>query len=122
MKKLAYIGAALAFPLLSFAQIVNAQELGDTIIGIINNVAVPLLFAVAFIVFIFGVFRYFIQGASDEEAKENGKSLMLWGLIGFFVMVSVWGLINIIRGTFNLNNIPTAFPTAPSTPRGSPFF
>ncbi|MBU6323249.1 MAG: hypothetical protein KGI41_00155 [Patescibacteria group bacterium] len=118
MKKLAYIGAGLFLPLLAFAQISNASDLGNTIIGLINNVAVPVLFAIAFIVFIFGVFRYFIQGASDEEAKENGKSLMLWGLIGFFVMVSVWGLVNIIRGTFNLNNTAATYPTAPYTSNG----
>lgn len=117
MKKLAYISAALFVPLLSFAQINSVGDLGNTIIGLINNVFVPVLFAIAFIVFLFGVFQYFIQGGSDEEAKEKGKSLMLWGLIGFFVMVSVWGLVNIIRGTFNLNNTPQTLPTAPFVTR-----
>ena len=29
---------------------------------------------------------------------------MLWGLIGFFVMVSVWGLVNILTGTVSFGN------------------
>ena len=29
---------------------------------------------------------------------------MLWGLIGFFVMVSIWGLVNILTGTIQLGN------------------
>jgi hypothetical protein len=29
---------------------------------------------------------------------------MLWGLIGFFVMVSVWGLVNILTGTITFGN------------------
>ena len=77
--------------------------------NIINNVLVPLIFAVAFLVFIWGVFQYFI--AKSEEAKENGKNLILYGLIGFFVMVSVWGLVNILVGTFSLNNAAPTLPT-----------
>lgn len=105
MKKLALL-TVFAFPALAFAQVqaTNVQNLGQGIIGLINNVAVPVLFAVAFLVFIFGVFQYFIQGGADEEKRESGKSLMLWGIIGFFVMVSVWGMVNILRGTFNFDD------------------
>jgi hypothetical protein len=113
IKKLIYTGAALALPLLSFAQgspgtsgvpITDVQGLGQTILNIINGTLVPVVFAVAFIVFIWGVFRFFIVGAHDEEAKKSGKSLMLYGLIGFFVMVSVWGLVNILKGSFGTTN------------------
>lgn len=99
MKKFAYIGSAFMLPLFAAAQVDSLQELGSFIIDLINNVAVPLVFAIAFIVFIWGIFQYFIQGGHDEEAKDKGKSLMLWGLIGFFIMVSVWGLVNILTGT-----------------------
>ena len=105
IKKLAYIGSALAFPLLSFAQdVTDVNSLGRTIIGIINNTLVPVIFAIAFLVFIFGMFKYFIVGGHDDEAKKSGKSLMLWGLIGFFLMVSVWGLVRILTGTFKTDN------------------
>lgn len=106
MKKLGYLSLAFAFPAFAFAQVqaTNAQSLGTGIIGLINNVAVPLIFAIAFIVFIWGVFQYFIAGGHDEEKRETGKSLMLWGIIGFFIMVSVWGLVNILRGTFSFDN------------------
>lgn len=119
MKKLGYLSAALAlsFPLFASAQVnaTNVQNLGQGIIGLINNVAVPLLFAIAFIVFIWGVFQYFIAGGHDEEKRETGKSLMLWGIIGFFIMVSVWGLVNILRGTFNFDNrIDYGQPLPPS--------
>ncbi|MDP3402910.1 MAG: pilin [bacterium] len=119
MKKLGYLSAAfaLSFPLFAFAQVnaTNVQNLGQGIIGLINNVAVPLLFAVAFIVFIWGIFTYFISGGHDEEKRETGKSLMLWGIIGFFIMVSVWGLVNILRGTFNFDNrIDYGQPLPPS--------
>lgn len=113
MKKLAYLGTSLLAPAFAFAAISSIQDLGTTILEIINEVLVPIVFAIAFIVFIWGVFQYFIQGGSDEEAKEKGKSLMLWGLIGFFLMVSVWGLVNILVGTFDLNNAVPDFPETP---------
>ncbi len=106
---------ALAIPALASAQTIGSlQQGGQFIINIINNIAVPLLFAVAFIVFIFGIFQYFILSRGDEEKQGKARGLMLYGLIGFFLMVSVWGLVNILIGTFSLNsNIPT-YPTTKS--------
>lgn len=115
-KKLAFIGTSLALPFLAFAQAVTSvQGAGQFVINIINTVAVPVLFAVAFIVFIFGVFQYFILSKGDEEKAGQARSLMLYGLIGFFVMVSVWGLVNILLGTLSLqSNVPN-YPQAPLT-------
>jgi len=115
MKKFGLIGATLAFPFLAFAQVNSVQDAGSFIIGLINNVAVPVIFALAFIVFIWGVFQVFILGGTNEEAKENGRALMLYGLIGFFVMVSVWGLVHILTGSVNLTNQVPNYPTAPTT-------
>jgi len=95
---------AFALPLVSFAAINNVSDVGSFIIDTIDNVLVPVLFAVAFIVFLWGAFDAFILGANSEEEKMKGKNLMLWGLIGFFVMVSVWGLVNILTNTANLGN------------------
>ena len=96
--------AALTLPLVSLAAVNNLSDAGSFIINTINNVIVPVLFAVAFIVFLWGAFKTFILGANSEEVKEKGKNLMLWGLIGFFVMVSIWGLVNILTGTVSFGN------------------
>lgn len=105
MKKALFLTSiALAVPLVSFAAVTNIATAGDLIINTINNVIVPVLFAVAFIVFLWGAFQTFIVGANDPEVATKGKSLMLWGLIGFFVMVSVWGLVNILTGTISFGN------------------
>jgi hypothetical protein len=107
MKKALIISAtfaAFALPLVSSAAINNISDFGSLIINTINNVIVPVLFAVAFIVFLWGAFTTFILGASEGEAKEKGKNLMLYGLIGFFVMVSIWGLVNLLTGTVSFGN------------------
>ena len=95
---------AFALPLVSLAAVTNISDAGSFIINTINNVLVPVLFAVAFIVFLYGAFKTFILGSQSEETKENGKNLMLWGLIGFFVMVSIWGLVNILTGSVQFGN------------------
>jgi NADH:ubiquinone oxidoreductase subunit 2 (subunit N) len=114
MKKIAFTGLALALPLISFAQpsVNSVQDAGRFFIDLINNVAVPLIFALAFIVFIYGVFKYFIAAGDGSKAKE-GKNLMLYGLLGFFIMVSVWGLVNILVGSVDLENErPSELPQA----------
>jgi hypothetical protein len=91
--------------------------IGVMIIGLINSVLVPLLFAIAFIVFIYGVAKTYIFSNGDEGAVEQGHKLILWGLVGFFVMISVWGLVNIVVDTFGLsgqriNSTPTFTPSS----------
>ncbi|MFZ2167350.1 MAG: hypothetical protein WAV50_00600 [Minisyncoccia bacterium] len=96
--------AAFALPLVSMAAVNNLSDVGSFIINTINNILVPVIFAIAFLVFVWGAFDAFILGATNDSAKEKGKDLMLWGLIGFFVMVSVWGLVNILTGTISFGN------------------
>jgi hypothetical protein len=110
-KALALTTLALVLPLVTMAATVsNLSDAGSFIINLINNVLVPVLFAAAFIVFLWGAFDTFIVGANNEEVKEHGKNLMLWGLIGFFVMVSVWGLVNILTGSVQFGNPTQATP------------
>ena len=107
--------SAFAAPLVSLAALSNISDVGSFIINTINNVFVPVIFAIAFIVFVWGAFQTFIIGAGSEDVKEKGKNLMLWGLIGFFVMVSVWGLVNILTGSVSFGNttgISGGTPTA----------
>lgn len=77
-------------------------NVANTILYLINGVAVPVLFAVAFIVFIYGIAKAYIFSGGDQEAVSNGHRLILWGIIGFAVMVSLWGLVNVVANTFGL--------------------
>ena len=81
------------------ADLISAQvgriELIDKINQFILNPIIKLLFAVAFIIFIWGVVE-FIFGQDNEEKVAAGKRHMLWAIIGFFIMLSVFGIINLI--------------------------
>ena len=76
--------------------------LADTVIGIINGVLVPVLFAVAFIVFLYGVALKYIFSTGDATKVAEGHKLILWGLVAFVVMLSLWGLVNVVANTFGL--------------------
>lgn len=89
MKKV--IIAALTFaPSVAFAQ--NLGRLDNLLSSVKDLVeaALPLLIGIGLLAFLWGLVKFIFAGA---EAKEEGKSLMIWGLVALFVMVSVWGII-----------------------------
>jgi hypothetical protein len=79
----------------------------------IDHFIVPLLFAIAFIVFLWGIYTYFIAGAGQEEKRETGRKFALYGLIGFVVMIAIWGLVNLITNSLGLDS--KTRPTIPTS-------
>lgn len=71
-----------------------------TIVPIFDQAIIPLLYAIAFIAFLIGIVRYFFFGG--EEAREKGKAFIVWGLVGFFVIFSIWGIVKLLLTSFNL--------------------
>lgn len=90
------------------------------IINLINTVLVPVLLALAFIVFIYGVVSKYIFSNGDEGKVSEGHKLILWGIIGFAVILSVWGLVNIVVDTFGLNLVPSPDTPKVGSPRATP--
>lgn len=73
---------------------------------IIGDIVIPGIFTLAFAVFLWGVFKF--VRSSEEKDKKDSKQFIYMGLIGLFVMVSVWGIIRLVNGVFGLD---TAVPT-----------
>lgn len=86
--------------------------LSSNLMVLINWYIVPLLFAVAFLYFLWGVYNYFILGAADEKKLETGRQFTLWSIVAFVVILSVWGLVAILANTFGLM-LGEAAPPAP---------
>lgn len=89
MKKLVLTVGALAFPLVSFAQLDNLVSIVGSL-GDIVNMLIPIVFALALLVFFWGLVRYIF---SKEDDKEQAKKTMIWGVVALFVMAAVWGLV-----------------------------
>lgn len=99
MKK--FILSALAFgPLYAFAA---STATGKANLSYFSNiltdiqkmvkVALPIVVALALLFFFWGVAQ-FILAAGDEEKRKKGQQHMIWGIVGLFVMVAVWGLVS----------------------------
>jgi hypothetical protein len=93
--------------MLNLCNLAAGSKIGDLFnyVGcIINRSVIPLIFALALVMFIWGVVQFVIN--SDEEAKkEKGRQFMIWGIIGLTVMVSVWGLVGVLGSTFGLTTV-----------------
>lgn len=67
----------------------------------ILNPLIALLFALALLYFMYGVFE-FIKGADSEDARKTGGSHILWGFIGLLIMFSVYGILRILTNTLGV--------------------
>jgi len=74
-------------------------------LGAVINAIVPFLVGLAVLIVIYGIVGY-ILNAADEEKRKEGQKFVIWGIVGIFVMISVWGLVNILYNTFHLTNTP----------------
>ncbi len=81
----------------------------STVIDQIINPIIVLLSAGAFIVFIWGVYR-FIASAGDAQKREEGRSAISWGLIGLVIIFGAFGIIRVALVTFGVD-VPDSFPS-----------
>jgi len=76
--------------------ITNVNNLSTRLLGI-GNTIIYLLGSLAVVYIVWNVVQYFIHGESDK--KEAGMNI-IWGIVCLFVIVSIWGIVNILTNTF----------------------
>lgn len=79
------------------------EFLGKVVVEIVNPL-ILLISAVAFVVFLWGVFQFIVH-AGDEKQRTEGKNAILWGLVGLVIIFGAYGIINLALGTFNIDPI-----------------
>ena len=93
------MAAQTPVPYAQAASTIDATTFGNAINPIIKNVvdpAVEFMFALAIVVFAYGVLQIVWGG---EDARKQAKASMLYGVIGMFVMVVAWGIIYLVSNT-----------------------
>ena len=122
MKKIGYLlgsAGALTLPFAASAQIATSGTAGTfgllltNILAFANTVLIPFIIGIGFLVFVFGMFQYFIAGGANEEKKEAGKSLMIYATLGFVLIIVFWGVVNLLTSSTGLDT-----ETAPAVPAG----
>ena len=112
MKKTFGLIAIYSLPLLAFAQTTPFLDIVTAARAILDAV-VPLVITLALIYFIYGVAKFITASESDE--KEKARNIMIYGAIGLFVIVSIWGIIALLQtftgaqagATIVLPSVPT---------------
>jgi len=90
----------------------SISDLLNKINQFILNPLILLVFAIAFLVFFWGIFQ-FISSETVDAGREEGKRKIFWGIFGMFIMISAYGLIRLILGTFGIPtpNYPFNYPS-----------
>lgn len=65
------------------------------------NPLIALLFALALLYFMYGIFE-FIKGSDSEDARKTGGQHILWGFIGLLIMFSVYGILRVLTNTLGV--------------------
>lgn len=78
------------------------KTLIESIVGALNTYIIPTVFALVFLIFVWGLARYFILEGREEGAREKGRQVALWGLMGLVVLLALWGIVNALLSTLNL--------------------
>jgi len=78
----------------------TAEEIIAIVSAQILRPIVLLLFALATVLFLWGVVEFLINRDNEEE-RDRGKRHMIWGIVGLIIMFSatgiIWVLINFVR-------------------------
>jgi|CXWL01.1.fsa_nt_gi hypothetical protein len=117
MKKItqaSVLALSLLFPSFAFAAD-NLQQLFCTI-GSLVMLVTPMIVALALLGFFWGLAMYMFSLSGGEgtsahstygapaspQGKQTGRTVMFYGIITLFVMVSIWGIVNILQQTFDV--------------------
>ena len=109
------ITIGVLLPSFAFALVSGISDLIDMLIDYVSAI-IPIFLSLAILTFFWGIIK-FIAHTDDEKAREEGKRVMVWGMVAIFVMVSLWAIVGFIQeslgiGTYGLLGATPALPTA----------
>lgn len=112
MKKIVSLTTlSFALPLVAFAQVGNLAPLQTLLVSVGNlvSMAIPIGLGLLLIFLIYTAYEYM-------HAPDKHRGQLIAGVVAFFVVISIWGLVRFLQITFlggtSSNQIPAPhFPT-----------
>ena len=99
----AFTTLILVVPLVAHAQ-EGIQQIVNFATDIINF-ALAILIGIAIATFFWGLVKY-LFGAKGGPEQTKASTIMMWGLIGIFFMLSIFGIVRFLQVTFGLGVTP----------------
>lgn len=94
------------------------SELVSRFTTVLIRPTILLIFTAGFFLFVWGLVVFIFEldkGGEHQDSKQH----MIWGIVGMLIMVSVYGILNLLDNTFNLQStnpdlgaLERAIPTA----------
>ncbi len=81
----------------------------------LGSILIPFLISIAVGIIVFGIINY-IRKADNEEKRAEARQFVIWGVIGVFIMLSIWGFVAILLNSFQLQNVVPVIPALQSLP------
>jgi len=103
MKKL--IVTSFAFlPILTWAQTTgfSLQNFIRGLLSFINDILIPTLFGIAFLIFVINVIRFFVIQGNNEDGRKNAKALAIYSVSAFLVLIIFWGIVSLLARSIGL--------------------
>lgn len=96
MNRFALLALLLFMPLVTAAAPRTFSDLANQTVGIINA-AIGATIILGLVIYFYGIASGVakLQSGGVEELRTR----IVWGLVAIFVMVSVWGIVGLIRNT-----------------------
>jgi Na+/serine symporter len=91
----------------AYAQPGNIGELMARVNEYVLNPIITLMFIVAFVIFVWGLFSFFQAkgGSGSDEDIQKGKRHIFWGIIGMVIMTSVFGIMQLLINSLGVQGI-----------------
>lgn len=78
----------------------SPDQVLDKVVTSVLSPLYQLAVGVAVVYFLYGVVKFIID-LNDPQSKNEGKSHLLWGTIGLFIILSVGGLLKFFNTLFD---------------------
>ncbi len=113
--KLQYSGLFFLLPIIAGAFSLKASTFSGVVYEILSviGLAIPLLFALSFLAFFWGVSKFILNSGSATEI-EKGKNYMIWGVLALFVLISIRAIIGVVVSDLEFGD-PKVVPLLPTT-------
>jgi len=86
----------------SYAQIAPPRDFKGLVAIITDLIStlILIIFALTFLVFMWGVIKGWIMHGGDAEGVTSGKNVVIVGIIALVVMSGIWGILSILQTSF----------------------
>tara|TARA_B100000745_G_C20137321_1_gene389857 strand:- start:182 stop:1735 length:1554 start_codon:yes stop_codon:yes gene_type:complete len=86
-----------------------ATYIGDFTL-FLNNAVIPFLFAIAVLFLVWNIARYFIIEAVNTDSRDKAKRSAIYGVAALVLLVSIWGVVNLLVSGLGLNESRSICP------------